>query len=131
MQAELQAALSAQPVAAYATLGSLLTRWARLEPDRCRCDPEGVSVCTESGRWQCVCTQRQGERDERRGLLQSALQDALAERGFDWTLSAQRGRFRAVVVGDRTCEVMTYSEVMSLLWAYLDALEPLAESLSA
>lgn len=57
-----------------------------------------------------------------------ALQDALAEHDFGWTLAAHHGSVSATVVlsgGENentlSYEISTYSEATLLLWVYLEA----------
>lgn len=55
-----------------------------------------------------------------------ALHDALTERNFSWTLSIRSAAASATVVTENavTYEITTRSEVMSLLWVYLESLSP-------
>jgi len=120
---EVGAGASAAPRASYRTLGELLGRWARLEPACCRAQGDLYAAFAE-GRWQAVCGRDHRTLPGGYGALWTALQDALAARAQDWSLTVCRGQVVATVsVAGGTVEVSTHSEAMSLLWAYLDALE--------
>lgn len=114
------------------TLVDLLREWARLEPGRCRCAERAFEVRL-GPHWYLACSRENAVSDLSRGVLQAALYDALAEHGLDWTLSSHGGGFSATVVRESAVsyEITTYSEGMSLLWAYLEALSPLPCGLDA
>lgn len=124
-----------QPVTG--TLSDLLSRWARLEPGRCRYERACYLVHVASD-WHVLCGDDNALGVLQQGFLQMALQDALAEHDFDWTLSAHNGSVSATIVlkdgkHDNTLsyEITTYSEAMSLLWVYLEALSPFPCGLDA
>lgn len=124
-----------QPVTG--TLSDLLSRWARLEPERCRFDKACYLVNVES-HWHVLCGDDNTLGVLQQGFLQVALQDALAEHNFGWTLSAHHGSASATVVTNKelsentvTYEITTHSEAMSLLWVYLEVLSPTPGGLDA
>ena len=57
-------------------------------------------------------------------VLQSRVQDGMAQHGVNWRLSVRQGLIDAQVEHrGRSYSVGVASEAMALLWAYLDALE--------
>lgn len=124
-----------QPVSG--TLSDLLSRWVRLEPERCRFD-RGCYLVNVESHWHALCGDDNRLPALQQGFLQVALQDALAEHDLGWTLSAHHGSVSATVIlsgGENenalTYEITTHSEAMSLLWVYLEALSPLPCGLDA
>lgn len=104
---------------ATGTLSELLSRWAQLEPERCRFD-KACYLVNVASHWHVLCADDNTLGVLQRGFLQVALQDALAEHNFGWTLAALGGSVSATI----TYEITTHSEAMSLLWVYLEALSP-------
>jgi hypothetical protein len=118
----------APPDAAHAAVGreclslaQLLARWSALEPERCRDVGAGYHVALDA---PGGCSWRPCDPQDTAPELQAAVQDALAERALEWSLTCCKGLATACVIrGGCRYRVSTCSEAMSLLWAYLDALE--------
>lgn len=110
-----------QPV--RGTLSELLSRWARLEPERCRYE-KACYLANIGEHWHILCGG-----DNTLG----ALQDALAEHALNWTLGVYDSSASAAITTDDkiTYEITTHSEAMSLLWVYLEALSPTPWGLDA
>jgi hypothetical protein len=116
------------------SLYDLLERWGRLEPERCRPTEDAFEVKL-GPHWHLISAAASGLS---RGALLAALHDALAEAELSWTLASHADGFTATLSPDAvagpgrvTYSVTTYSEPMSLLWAYLELLAPTSGGLNA
>lgn len=116
------------------SLYDLLERWGQLEPGRCRPTEDAFEVKL-GPHWHLISV---GAAGLSRGVLLAALHDALAEAELTWTLASHADGFTATLSldaaagpGSVTYSVTTYSEPMSLLWAYLELLAPTSGGLDA
>ncbi|CAA9553336.1 MAG: hypothetical protein AVDCRST_MAG86-6 [uncultured Truepera sp.] len=119
-----------QPV--KGTLSELLSRWARLEPGRCRHE-RACYLVNIGEHWHILCGDDNTLGALQQSFLQVALQDALAEHAFNWTLGVYDSSASAAITTDDkiTYEITTHSEAMSLLWVYLETLSPTLCGLNA
>ena len=109
------------------SLGSLLNRWSKLEPDTCRflnnktayelkLDTPSESIWYKLSETACENLDY--------AVLQSCVQDALSQHSMNWRLSFTRGVSEACVEYEgQSYNASVSSEAMALLWAYLNALE--------